>query len=530
MRYSSLIALLLAVMFHSPSAQAKNDKKQEAADKPVVIDTLKSQVLRNAPVAPFRDTLFFIYGDMGAIGVEQRADAIEKNIKQLGKDPFFDADSLQIKVVDDSYHILYIGKTIVSIDNRQAEQLNLSKDEIAKEYRAIISAAIQNEQELHSWKTLLKQIGLAALILVITYLALKYLFRFFSFLKKLAWTQKRRTIKKLYSFIDAEKQISLLVWLLTVIRLFFVLLVIYLCLFAFFRLFPETVWLSDRLISYILSPLKSVYLSVKKFIPDLFHIIVIVLIFRYLIKALRTLAEKIKDGSITVNGFFPDWAIPSYNIVKTILLIFMFILIFPYLPMNESPAFQGISVFIGVLFSLGSTSVISNMVSGLVITYMRPFKVGDRIKMGEFLGNVVEKTPLVTRIKTPKNELITIPNANIMTAQTINYSYSAQEYGLILYETVTMGYETPWRKVHEALLEAAVNTPHVLATPKPYVLQTALDDFYVEYQINVYTKEADLMPSIYSDLNKNIQDVFTREKLELLSPHYRAQYVDKTRN
>jgi small-conductance mechanosensitive channel len=195
--------------------------------------------------------------------------------------------------------------------------------------------------------------------------------------------------------------------------------------------------------------------------------------------------------------------------------------------MNESPAFQGISVFIGVFFSLGSTSVISNMVSGLVITYMRPFKVGDRIKMGEFLGNVVEKKPLVTRIKTPKNELITIPNANIMTAQTINYSYSAQEYGLILYETVTMGYETPWRKIHEALLEAATNTPHVLTTPKPFVLQTALDDFYVEYQINIYTKEADLMPSIYSELNKNIQDVFAREKLELLSPHYRAQYKER---
>ena len=163
------------------------------------------------------------------------------------------------------------------------------------------------------------------------------------------------------------------------------------------------------------------------------------------------------------------------------------------------------------------------MVSGLVITYMRPFKVGDRIRMGEFLGNVVEKTPLVTRIRTPKNELITIPNANIMTAQTVNYTSSANEYGLILYTTVTMGYEISWRKVHELLLEAGMNTPNVLQDPKPFVLQIALDDFYVEYQINVYTKNANEMANIYSDLYKNVQDVFARENIELLSPHYRAQ-------
>ena len=235
------------------------------------------------------------------------------------------------------------------------------------------------------------------------------------------------------------------------------------------------------------------------------------------------IAEKVKTGSISLSGFYPDWSMPTFNIIKVILYIFMIILVFPHLPGANSPAFQGISVFLGVLFSLGSTSVIANIVSGIVITYMRPFQIGDRIKMGEFLGNVIEKTPLVTRIKTPKNEIITIPNGNVMSAQTVNYTSSAEKYGLILYKTITVNYDIPWRKVHELLIEAGLNTPNVLSDPKPFVLQIALDDFYVEYQINIYTKEANEMANIYSNLHTNVQDIFIRENIELLSPHYRAQ-------
>jgi len=184
--------------------------------------------------------------------------------------------------------------------------------------------------------------------------------------------------------------------------------------------------------------------------------------------------------------------------------------------------FQGVSVFIGVMFTLGSTSIIGNMVSGLVLTYMRPFKIGDRIKIGDLIGNVVEKTPLVTRIRTPKNEEVTIPNSNIMSAQTYNYSESARHYGLILHTTAGVGYDTPWRKVHEMLLEAANRTSNLMEKPKPFILQTALDDFYVNYQLNVYVSDADKMALIYSDLHQNIQDVFNEANVELLSPHYHA--------
>jgi small-conductance mechanosensitive channel len=203
----------------------------------------------------------------------------------------------------------------------------------------------------------------------------------------------------------------------------------------------------------------------------------------------------------------------------------MLVLIFPYLPGSGSPAFQGVSVFIGVLFSLGSSSAIANMVAGMVITYMRPFKIGDRVKIGDITGDVVEKTMLVTRIKTPKNEDITVPNSTVLLSSTTNYSTHTRQNnaGLIVHTTVTIGYDIPWKEVHKALIYAARNNELVDKEPEPFVLQTSLDDFYVSYQVNCYTREANKLALVYSLLHQSIQDSFNEAGIEILSPHYRNQ-------
>jgi small-conductance mechanosensitive channel len=200
----------------------------------------------------------------------------------------------------------------------------------------------------------------------------------------------------------------------------------------------------------------------------------------------------------------------------------MLVVIFPYLPGSSSPAFQGVSVFLGILLSLGSSSATSNLVAGLVITYMRPFKVGDRVKIGEVTGDVIEKTMLVTRIKTIKNEDVTVPNSMVLSSSTVNYSARTKtnEPGLILHYTVTIGYDVPWKKVYSLLTNAALATVHIEKEPTPFVLQTALDDFSICYQINAYTLQANLQASIYSNLLENIQDVFNEAGIEILSPHY----------
>ncbi|MDO8951836.1 MAG: mechanosensitive ion channel family protein, partial [Draconibacterium sp.] len=210
------------------------------------------------------------------------------------------------------------------------------------------------------------------------------------------------------------------------------------------------------------------------------------------------------------------------SIVKFLLYAFMFVLIFPFLPGSDSNIFKGVSVFIGVLFSLGSTSAIANVVAGLVITYMRPFKIGDRIKIGDVTGDVIEKSLLVTRLKTPKNEEITIPNSAVLSGNTTNYSTMARNEGLIVHTTVTIGYDVPWKNMYQALLNAADRTDMILKEPKPFVLQTSLDDFYVAYQINGYTRDANLQARIYSSLHQHIQDCCSEMGIEILSPHYRA--------
>ncbi|HSH14200.1 MAG TPA: mechanosensitive ion channel family protein, partial [Desulfurivibrionaceae bacterium] len=226
--------------------------------------------------------------------------------------------------------------------------------------------------------------------------------------------------------------------------------------------------------------------------------------------------------SIKLPNFPADWAQPTYKIGRFLVIAFTAVVVFPYLPGSDAPAFKGVSLFIGVLFSLGSTAAVANVVAGIILTYMRAFVIGDRVKIADTIGDIIEKTLLVTRVRTIKNEDITIPNAMVLGSHIINYSSSARERGLILHTTVTIGYDVPWRQVHELLLGAARASENILAEPPPFVLQTSLDDFYVSYQLNAYTDQPNRMALTYSALHQNIQDRFNAAGVEIMSPHYAA--------
>jgi small-conductance mechanosensitive channel len=245
-------------------------------------------------------------------------------------------------------------------------------------------------------------------------------------------------------------------------------------------------------------------------------------LFRFILKGIKFFVDEIEKGQIQIDGFYSDWAKPTFNIVKVLVYAFMVVIIFPYLPGSNSPIFQGVSVFVGILFSLGSSNAIANMVAGLVITYMRPFKIGDFIKIGDVSGTVIEKSPLVTRVRTPKQEDITIPNATVLSSSSINYSAntSKEANGLLIHTKITIGYDSPWVDVQKALIAAALRTDMLEETPTPFVLQTSLDDFYVSYEINAFTKHPNQQPLIYSKLHQNIQDCFNEAGLEIMSSHY----------
>lgn len=321
----------------------------------------------------------------------------------------------------------------------------------------------------------------------------------------------------------SEAQIAKLIEMgLKAARLFIIVAVAYFYITLLFSFFEFTERWAGTLLGYILRPLNTVLSAFINFIPNLFFILVIVLVTRYAVKMIHLIFAEVERGKIELPGFHKEWAEPTYKIVRFLVIAFAAVMIFPYLPGSDSPAFKGISVFLGILFSLGSAGAISNIVSGVVLTYMRAFHLGDRVKIADTMGDVVEKTLLVTRVRTSKNVDISIPNAMVLGSHIINFSALARESGLILHTTVTIGYDVPWRKVHELLIAAARSTQDILAEPAPFVLQPSLDDFYVSYELNAYTNKPNNMAGIYSELHQNIQDRFNEAGVEIMSPHYSA--------
>ena len=326
-----------------------------------------------------------------------------------------------------------------------------------------------------------------------------------------------------YTLLDSTKEVSFVLNINTFLKWVVIVLIIYIALPILFGIFPWTENFAHTLFGYILNPVKRIATALWNYLPSLITIIVIVFIFRYVLNFLYYLRIEIERGKLHLPGFYADWANPTYQIIRVLIIAFMLVVIFPYLPGSDSPIFKGVSVFLGFLFTFGSAGSLSNIISGLVLTYMRLFKIGDRVKIADVTGDVIEKSLLVTRIRTTKNEIISIPNSTIMNSPTINYSSDAADKGLIMYTTVTIGYDVPWRDMHQALIDAALRCELVLKEPAPFVLQTSLDDFYVSYQINLYTREANRQAFIYSELHKHIQDVCNERGIEIMSPHYRSE-------
>jgi small-conductance mechanosensitive channel len=512
------------------------DKLKEIADRDSTRKTeqLKriAELKKNATgfaVAPFYDTLFYIYTRTGSFSARERADAINERINKIYELPFYRPDSLKINETENGYDILYNDDLhVLSVSDLDALWFGKSANDLANEYLAKIKAEIAAEKQANSIKNWVKRIGTVALIMLGLGLIIYIINHLFNKLRQIIRRNRSRffdslTIHKI-KLLSVDQFEKLLLRLSDALRIVVVVLAVYFSLPLLFSIFPETKAWTDTLLAWVLTPAKSALNGILHFLPNLFTILVIYFIFRYAIRGTKYFVNEIEKGNIQLSGFHADWAQPTFNIVKFLLYAFMFVLIFPYLPGSDSAAFRGVSVFVGIIFSLGSSNAIANMVAGLVITYMRPFKIGDRVKIGDVTGDVIEKTMLVTRIRSIKNEDITLPNSTVLSTSTVNYSTNTnpEDVGLIVHTTVTIGYDVPWKNIHQALIDAAGRTEMILLHPKPFVLQTSLDDFYVSYQVNAYTREANEQATIYSYLHQHIQDCCNESGIEILSPHYRS--------
>ena len=489
------------------------------------IDSLR-QFTKGIPVVADGDTLFYLFTKRGGYTPQQRAQMTGMAVEELGKRFNLRPDSVSIDHSDIVSDLMYGNKVLLSLTDQDALWEGVSRDSLAKERRENVVSKLHEMKAEHSIWRMVKRILYFVLVIVGQYLLFRLTNWLFRKVKARILRLKDTKIKPVsiqgYELLDTQKQANLLVFLASVGRYILMALQLLFTVPLIFIIFPQTEGLAYRLLGYIWNPIRGIFVSIVDYIPKLFTIIVIWYAVKYLVRLVLYLAREVEVGRLKINGFYPDWAMPTFHIIRFLLYAFMIAMIYPYLPGASSGVFQGISVFVGLIVSLGSSTVIGNIIAGLVITYMRPFKMGDRIKLNDTTGDIIEKTPLVTRIRTPKNEVVTVPNSFIMSSHTVNYSTSAREYGLIIHSEVSIGYDIPWRQVNQILIDAALNTPGVVDDPRPFVLETSLSDWYPVYQINAYIKEAAKMAQIYSDLHQNIQDKFNEAGIEIMSPHYMA--------
>jgi len=497
------------------------------------VDSLR-RLNQGVTVIPFRDTLFKIYTAIGSYTAKDRANAIESRLRTLANNIQFNTDSLKMEHNEDSWLLSWQDQVILSVNQQDALWANRDAEQLIASYADLVKRAVDQEREQTSLRRILEALGSAALILTSLILIIVAIGKLTKYIKKKSLLAKNRYFHGIkirgYILVTPSKQIKVVWTVLSLLKWLLIVCAVYLALPIMLNLFPQTEGYAPILLGYFLSPLKNLVAAVVAYIPNLITIFVIYVVFHYLLKLLKFFAKELQNEALTVPGFYKEWAMPTYQILRVLLLAFLLVVIFPYLPGSDSPIFKGISVFIGVLFTFSSAGALGNIVAGLLLTYMRSFAIGDRIKIGDVSGDIIEKSLLVTRVRSVKNEVISIPNAQILNNHTINYSADAQQLGLIVHVNITLAYEIPWQKVHQLAKQAALEIDLIEKSPEPFILQTSLDDFYVSYQLNAYTKSPNQQAFIYSELYKHLLDTFHEADIEILSPHFHAVRDGSTRD
>jgi small-conductance mechanosensitive channel len=473
-------------------------------------------------------TLFQIQTRARFPSIRDRAQRIEQRIRTFAQQQTIPLDNLATQEGEGGTLIYADDLVLVLVSDADAKAAGLSRNLLAQRYLEAIRGAVQIFREERSAEYLARA---AAIALLSTFLLLLFLLvlgkvmpHFYRWLNE----QRNRRIPSLHiqnlellsssQLSDLLQEFTQLVWLALVLGL------LYLYLSFVLSLFPQTQNLASTLLQYVGNALGFSWKTFVGYLPNLTTIALICVSTYYVIRFLKLIFKGLSRQAFSIPGFYPEWAQPTFRLVTFLAIALAFALAFPFLPGASSPAFQGVSIFLGALVSLGATGAVSNMVAGFILIYTRAFHVGDRVQIGETVGDVEEKLMLVTRIRTLNNNLVTIPNGSLLSSNIINYSALIRDSNtpLLLSTTVTLGYDIPWRSIHQALMDAAQVTPDILSDPAPFVLQRALNDFYVSYELKAATRHPERMLEIYSALHQNIQDSCNTVGIEICSPHYAA--------
>ena len=481
-----------------------------------------------SPVVIDGETVWLVRDGIAGFSAEDRAKAITSRLERIAQDNSINLKKLTIRI-DSGTNLTYLSldnEVILTVTPQDAKASRTSEEKVAKQAKEKITTVLQQYRKLRKPAQLLRGVIYA----VLSTFALLIVLSFFTKVNRAIFPPAKNWIKsripgiriKQIEFISSSNMVAVIIHIFELIRLFILLIISYIYIHFVLSSFPWTMSFSQRILNYILQTLNLGLNEMAKYLPNVLTIAIIIGSTRYIIQLIKPFFKSLETGSLVIDGFYTDWAKPTYSLLSTLIIALAAVVAFPYIPGFDSPSFQGISVFIGVLFSLGSTSAISNVVGGIILIYTRAFQVGDRVQVGDIIGIIIEKNFLATRLNTITNQVITIPNSSLLNSNVINFSVSLRELNepLIIQTTITLGYDLPWRKVHAILIEAALSTKHILKERTPFVIQTSLDDFYVSYQLNAYINEPNLIVTISSELHQNIQDKCNEVGIEIMSPHY----------
>jgi small-conductance mechanosensitive channel len=520
-----ILPVLAATLFaESPASRKNSSSPAHSQAEPATAP--QSPQSPPAAVVVGTKTLFYVRERVFSFSPADRANVIMQNIRRLAAES--PAEIRDVKTLDEETTTEIVsGQTVImTITQQDAASAGKTRQALAAEYARVIQTAAESLRRETSMRGITFAILWAILATLIFGVILKVMAFLFPKLYATIRSWHGRYIKSIriqkLELLPAQRITNLLLGVSRACRILLSLTLLYFYISLVFSFFPWTRGYADVLLNYTLYPVRTLGAAVAAYLPNVFFVVVILIASYYVVKVVKFFFTQIRKGTLSFPGFYADWAEPTYKITRFLIIAFTAIVVFPYLPGSKSPAFQGISIFLGLLFSLGSSSAVANVVAGVVLTYTRAFQLGDRVQVGDAVGDVTGKTLLVTRIRTIKNVDISIPNAMVLGSHIINYSSSAKDAGLILHTGVTIGYDAPWLKVHELLIAAAIATEDILGDPSPFVLQTSLNDFYVSYELNAYTSQPCRMAQTYSLLHQNIQDKFNEAGVEIMSPHYNS--------
>lgn len=481
----------------------------------------------SAPVVSFNRTIVVFRAPLLGVPAEERAlratNALHRILSAGGP------GLVSAQPIPQGYSIMLDGVLVFMMVPEDADPLNQETlEQAAKGVVAALEMVVRETREARNLSALLVAGGLvlaatAALVLLIwllnqgrSWLTVR--------LVKLAHSHAERLTVGGEALMHRERLLQLVRRAVTLFYWMLVLFLLYDWLGFTLGRFPYTRPWGERLTQYLIDLLVSFGSAIARTIPDLLVAFLIFLAAKFIIDLLKTVFERVEQGKLQLGWLDQDTVQPTRRLISAAIWLFALVMAYPYLPGSGTEAFKGLSVLVGLMVSMGASSLVGQAASGLILMYTRTIRAGEYVKIAADEGTVMELGLFTTRIRTGLGEELTLPNSLILSNVSRNYSRTVKGQGYILDTTVTIGYDTPWRQVHAMLVEAAERTPGVLKSPPPRVFQTALSDYYPEYRLVCQAVPSEPRPraEVMNALHGNIQDVFNEYGVQIMSPHYLA--------